>query len=754
MLLVARCCSITLTLLLGVAAAVPAAGQERDQASADQRDAQPVVVIGGPTDVDAVNPFADVDIIGKKMTATATLVPPLLDGLVVEEAWTQAEVISDFLQREPSEGGRPSQRTEVRILFDDRYLYLGFIMYDKPDEIFAQDLRRDSRMQTDDTIAVLLDTFHDHRNGFLFRLNPLGTQYDATVKNESDYSSSWDEKWIGEANITERGWEAEMQIPWSALRYRVGSHVWGIDFKREIRRTNEEVNWSNFRRGFDFGNVSQAGHLVGLRNLKLTDRFRLKPYVAGDYSSLQASETPLSTGSGTLGIEDFKVQVTPNLTADLTVNTDFAQVEGDEERVNLTRFPLFYSERREFFLEGADKFTFGDSDGGMGGPSFLAYHSRNIGLYDGTPVPMLYGAKMTGKLGSTSIGLINAQTRPEQAVEYGGRNYTALRMSQDVLRRSSIGLVFTNVQDGGTYNRVGGVDASFRIGDYAYAAGYMAAAMDSEIAGTRWIGSMQAGYESDLWSGGASLDYVDADFEAELGFVRRRDMVRQNYWAGWKPRPGWSWMRQIRLWSSLEYIADTRGEIQTREVGLSSRFQFESGDGASLRLEHTFERLLEAFFPSDLAEIPAGDYNFNTWSASIDTYSARRLSGRLRLGGGGYYSGTRNSAGSSLTFRFNEKFSLSPSYDFNRVALPEDGFDTHVVGLRGSYNFSDRWLTSALVQYNSVADRLSVFARLNFIYRNGDDIFLVYKSTVRYDPEFYGQMDQALIAKMTRSWDF
>ena len=693
---------------------------------------------------------------GKRMAATEAPAPPRIDGQVDDDVWRLAEVVTDFLQREPVEAGVPSQRTEVRILFDDDYLYLGFVMYDdEPGRIVATDLRRDSRLETDDTIAVLLDTFHDHRNGFLFRVNALGTKYDATLQGERNLNSQWDEKWEAAARVTPKGWEAEMQIPFKALRFDAGAHVWGIDFKREIRRTNEEVNWSNYRRGFDFRNISQGGHLLGLRSLKLSGRYRLKPYATGAYTALDASGSPFTEGTGDFGIEDFKVQISPNLTADLTVNTDFAQVEDDQERVNLTRFPLFFPERREFFLEGSDKFAFGSGgERGHGGSDTLLYHSRNIGLFDGTPVTMRYGAKLTGKMGNTSIGFINAQTGSNAELGYIGRNHSTLRLKQDILERSSVGVILTNVQGGGAHNRVGGVDASFRFFDHMSVRGYVAQARDSQVGTTKYVGAFDAGWDSDLWSAQASYAYVDPDFVTDMGFIRRHDMIRQAYRLGWKPRPSWSWMRQMMVFTNVEYTTDTAGNLETRENTLWTRYQLESGDSASIMVQRSFERIRTPFEVSDQAEIGVGDYSTNEWRVSFETYRARRLSGRVNTSGGGFFDGTRRSYGGSLTMRFNEKLSLSPRYDFNHIQLPADAFDTHVASMRASYNFSERWLTSALVQYNSIADRLSIFARLNFIHRTGHDLFLVYKSTVRYDPEFYGLMDQALIAKMTRSFDF
>jgi hypothetical protein len=692
---------------------------------------------------------------GKRMTAVETPAAPVLDGLVDDDVWELADVVTDFLQREPVEAAPASQRTEVRILYDKENLYLGFIMHDdEPDQIKAQDLRRDSRLDTDDTIAVLFDTFHDHRNGFLFRVNPLGTKYDTTLKDESQLNSSWDETWEAAAQITDSGWQVEMAIPFKALRFPAGSHVWGIDFKREIRRNSEEVNWSNYRQDFDFRAISQGGHLLGLRDSSLTDRFRVTPYLSGAYTALNAADTPFVDKGGEIGIETFKAQITTNLTADATVNTDFAQVEDDAERVNLTRFPLFFQERRDFFLEGADKFQFGAGGRDFGTPLAVLYHSRNIGLFDGQPVPMTYGVKTTGKMGSTSVGLINAQDGRDSVIDYAGGNYSTVRVKQDILERSSIGMIFTNVQNGGDYNRVGGVDANFRFFDNLSVGGYVAQARDSDVEGSQYIGRFSAGWNSDLWGASASVDYIDPNFETDMGFILRRDLVKQSYSANFSPRPNISWLRQITVWGSLNYLTDTQGEITDREQSIFIRPQFESGDSLSISASRNFERLEYGFNPGEIATVDPGDYDFTEWRVSLESFRARKLSGRLSVSGGGYYGGTRRTYGASATVRFNEKFSLSPRYDFNRIEHPSADFDTHVGSMRATYNFNERLLTSALVQYNSLAERVSVFARIRYIYRTGDDFYLVYKSSTRYDLDYSGVSDHGLIAKFTRSFDF
>lgn len=709
-------------------------------------------------------------IVGKKMTVTYTNAPPVIDGVLNDPEWNFAEPVTDFLQREPDNSQPASERTEVRMLFDDEALYFAFYMYDsEPENIIALDLRRDSRLRTDDTMAVILDTFHDHRNSYLFRVNPLGTQYDAEIRNEREVNSDWDERWEAAVTRTYEGWFAELRIPLSSLRYNTGSHVWGIDFKREIRRKNEEDNWANYRRGFQLNAVSQAGNLVGLRELGLTQRFRFQPYITGSGSQFNVTDEPFNEADGGLGVENFKVQITPNLTADFTANTDFAQVEDDTERVNLTRFPLFFPEKREFFLESASNFAFGSGRGGFGrGPSVSLYHSRNIGLKRGEPVPMIYGTKLTGKIGSTNIGFVNAQTGDSdfEVLEdlSPGQNYTVLRLKQDVFERSSIGMIFTNVQGSGNYNRVAGVDASFRFYDYLAFSGEIAGVVaddqleaDPERADNPLTGRFGAGWNSDQWNISGTYQRVDEDFKTDLGFIRRRDVVTQSYRFGWSPRPGFApAIRQFRFSGSFSSLADTEGNFLQQSGGFNANVSLQSGDRITFNVGRKAERLDRIFFISfkDNIFVLPGDYETTTYWVSLDSFSARKVSGRMRMSGGDYWDGTRASYSPGATFRFNEKLTLSPSYSFNRIDLPTGVFDTHTITTRVTYNFNERWLTNSMVQYNSVSGRMSVFARLRYVVNELDSFYLVYKSSTLWDEVYNGVADHQLIAKMTYSVDF
>ena len=680
---------------------------------------------------------------------------PVIDGRVDEAAWAAAVPVSDFRQREPIEGGSPSERTEAWVLYDEEYLYVAFICFaSDPQTIIATELRRDQRMNTDDTIAVILDTFHDHRNAFVFRVNPLGTKYDMTLQDESRINSQWDETWEAAAQITERGWEAEMAIPLRILRYRSGTHIWGVDFKREIRHTNEISQWSNYRRSFSVSAISQSGHLQGLEGLGLGKRFRLKPFVSASYTELERRDVAEEIGDADAGIDDFKIQLSSYLTADLTVNPDFAQVEVDAQRVNLTRFPLFFPEKRDFFLESADNFSFGTRPRFGQAPLALLYFSRRVGLSErGEPIPIAFGGKVTGRIGGGNLGFLNVQTRDSAAGP--GQNYTALRWRQDVFARSTVGAIVTNVRSrDGAYNRVAGLDGNFTFLESLGISGFVAAAQDEGIDGNAWTGELNGGWNSDTWDASFGYLRVDPDFRTDLGFVLRTDIVHRNLLLAWKPRPGISRLRQLVFTGAVEVFDDTSGRLVTRNQRLSASLRMESGDFLTFQAERVFERLDEPFPIHPDVTIPPGEYSFDGWDVTYRAFAGRRMSGSARVAGGEFYDGKRLVLGAGPQVRVTEKLSFGFDYNFNAVDLPGGEFTTHVVNSEVNVSFTDRWLTTALVQYNSVADQISLFARLDFIYRTGDDLFVVYKQARALGGPFAQMDDRSLSTKLTYSFEF
>ncbi len=745
----------------GDAIALPGEKPGRPASGTQQQRQIPVRMIGpqGPTE------HAPGD---KTATATWTDEAPILDGRVDEPIWETATVISDFRQREPREGGEPSERTEARVLYDDDNLYLSFVLYDTdPGGIRATQLRRDSlnigtfgaslidNQQSDDTIAVVLDTYHDGRNAFLFAVNALGTKFDATVRGESLVNTNWDERWDAAAQITERGWEAELAIPWAILRYSTDSSVWGMDLRRDIRRKNEEVLWSNISRDYEFIAVSRAGQLIGLENLHLKERFRLKPYVTGTWDSFERRADPFSDTRADWGIEDFKIKLTSNLTAQLTYNTDFAQVEVDDQRVNLTRDTLFFPEKREFFLEAANNFAFGPQRRGAFGPPVIRmYHSRNIGLDDaGRPLPIDYGTKITGRIGGGNVGLLNVKTADSAFGE--GSNYSVLRWRQDVLSRSSIGVIGINVEgQGDDFNRVYGADASFQFGNLNLS-GFAVQSEDGRSEGRSWAGQARGDYNSDLVELTADVTRIEPDFRNDLGFILRRDVLYQRYDGQFKPRPAsLPWLRQVRFVGHHQTFHDLDGRLISQRNFFDLRPELESGDSFIFSYERKFERLdVPLRLHPDVA-IPPGEYRFRQLFLGIFTNAARKVSLSTFVEVGEFYDGDRFSATPQMTIRFSENFTLRPEFSYNKVDLPAGSFTSNIARVRAEVSFSERVLTDALAQYNSVTEEFEMFARLRYIYRIGDNFYLVYRQARRYDGGFVGPMDQSVVGKMTFSFGF
>jgi hypothetical protein len=703
---------------------------------------------------------ADLPIDGKRTAATWTDTAPLLDGRIDEAAWELADVVSDFVQKDPANRMAPTKRTEVRVLYDDDNLYVGWINFDdKPDQIVANDMRRDAIMLGEDYAAVFLDTFRDRRNAFGFQVNALGTKFDYTITDESQLNMNWDESWEAAANITERGWEAELAIPFAALRYPTGSNVWGIEFEREVAHNRERINWNNLSRDYNWLAVSQYGNLVGLQELALTDRFRLKPFVSGGYDSFQQRDDPLSEGRGDIGIERFQVQLTPSLTANLTVNTDFAEVEADTQQVNLTRFSLFFPEQREFFLEAADNFTFGTLSrrgvaGGEGGfqrqpPLALLFFPRRIGLGpEGQPVPIRYGGKLTGTIGGGNLGFVNVQTGDSQ---FGaGQNYTAFRWKQSVLGRSSVGALVTNVQGrDGQYNRVFGVDTNLILFNHLFLSGFVAGGQDNDIDGTSLMGQLSAGWNTEAWGLGGDVTYVADDFDSDFGFILRQDIVRYKYQGRWSTRPSGPLMRWLSVSPSFERITDTSGRLVSRLGSLSTQLELESNDVVRFRVSRNYE-LLDTDFPIDEdVTIPIGEYSWTDGQISLRAASRRAVSGNLTFNLGEFYDGTRFGIGGGPSFKFSDRFNLSPQYGFNRIHLPGGSFDTHLAGIRANLSFSDRVLFDSLLQHSRDSDQLSAFVRFRYIYRTGDDFYLVYRQSTAFGGLFDRLNDRTLTAKFT-----
>ena len=462
---------------------------------------------------------------------------PVVDGLLDDAAWDNVRPLDRFLQRDPDVGQPASEGTQVRVIYTPQAIYFGFVCLDSsPDQIVATERRRDEDLSRDDSVAILLDTFLDRRNAFLFRINALGTQFDALVTDEGrDINDSWDERWESSAAVNPQGWSAEIMIPFESLRMREGdTGDWGLEIERVIRRKNEASYWNNFDRNFRFEDVSQAGLLGGLEQAEIGTRFRFKPYLSAGFEQTPGTGGRTDTNNRSeIGIEVFKYRPTRALTLDFTVNTDFAQSEVDDLVTNISRFPLFFPEKREFFLEGAGVFEFG-----TGERNFNLFFSRRIGLSpERELIPILGGAKLTGRVGAYTLGIINMQTDSHQGTL--GRNSSVLRIKRDLFDRSSVGAMFTNLGsgEGRDHNRVYGIDGNFAFAENLGIQTFLAKSETPTMIGNDWAAFGRIRWDSDFVLLGAEHFLVQRNFNAELGFVPRRDQRMTTIQAGVRPDP-------------------------------------------------------------------------------------------------------------------------------------------------------------------------------------------------------------------------
>lgn len=670
----------------------------------------------------------------RRIHAARVCEPIKIDGRLDEPAWSRAEASDDFVQQEPDPGRPASEKTEVRVLYDDENLYIGIRAYDsQPNLVNARELRRDGDFANDDKVEILLDTNHDLRDAYRFAVNPLGTQQDALVTDEGrDINTAWNGRWLSQARIDDQGWTAELAIPLTTLRLKDGGAVWGFNVARRIRRKNEEDLWTAWQRAFGLERVSQAGELVGLEKLKRPPVFELKPYATAGWRQgvpRVGGGGFLHGGFATTGIDVARVGVTASLTSEFAINPDFGQIEADDQVVNLTRFPVFLPEKRDFFLENSGIFLFGDIG------SNQMFFTRRLGLTpDGRPIPLNFGAKLTGKAGPWDLGAFQVQSRQlgDQAAGEGfpQQDFSAARVKYDLYDRSYVGAIVTNREGGQTaaYNRGGGADAQLSLSDYWLLKGFV---MGTDSPGVRdSVGSAQAAsiYENDLYRAIASYEEIGNHFNPEMGLLERggiRDFFGQ---AAYKPQPRWPhFIQQFEFEAQEEYIQDRLGNLQTSQTELSWDTVFRDSSGFFFRpIEYVTDVPKQDFEIRPGIVIPAGRYRFNRPRVSFSTDRSRRLVLTAKEKWGAFYGGRRYETTGIASMRPDQHILVSVEDAYNQVYLPGGNFTTNLLGVRTSYNFTREWLTDILVQGNTAAQLTSVNARLRYLYRPDSDVFLIY----------------------------
>ncbi|MBL8138860.1 MAG: carbohydrate binding family 9 domain-containing protein [Acidobacteria bacterium] len=702
------------------------------------------------------------------IAAHRTATPIQVDGRLDEAVYASTTPVSDFVQQEPDEFKPATEKTDAWVFFDDNNIYVSARCFEShPERRVANEMRRDtSQLRQNDTFLVLFDTFHDRRNGYLFYANAIGGLADGQVTDEGPPNMDWNTVWNVRTANFEGGWTIEMAIPFKSLRYLPGrEQTWGINLRRVVRWKNEWSYLAQVPRALTTFRgvlkVSSAGTLTGLEAPGRTRNLEVKPFTLGNVAT-DRTVTPTVDNDTTLrGGVDVKYGVTQNLAADLTVNTDFAQVEVDEQQVNLTRFNLFFPEKRDFFLEGAGTFAFaGRASAGLAagsGDTPYLFFTRRIGLDGARQVPLRVGGRMSGKVGATTVGVLNVQTGEDAVANADSTNFTVLRAKRDILRRSSIGGMLTHRTS--TPGKLGantglGLDATFSF--------YQNLRIDSYVAATR-----SEGREGDDLSYRGFFDYnadrygvqverleVQPNFLPEAGFLRRTDMRRNFALLRFSPRPRRiPHLRKITAQASLNYVTNTGDRLDTREQVGQFQTEFTNSDILSVSYTDSFDRLVRPFAIAPGIRIPVGGYNFATTQVSYTGGQQRRYSGALVYEGGPFYSGERHSiALNAARMEVTPQFSAEPSVSVNWVDLKEGSFRTTVARLRGTYTMTPRMYVSGIVQYNSTSTSFGSNLRFRWEYRPGSEVFVVY--TDDYDTEARPGMtplrNRAFVVKVNR----
>jgi hypothetical protein len=706
--------------------------------------------------IDGPPPPQAPDVITRRADGQATVraiklsAPLKVDGVLDEEVYAREKPFGGLIQVAPRYGEPQTERSDVWVLYDDRNIYLVCRCWDSapPEQWIVNELRRDTNgLRNNDHFGAMFDTFYDRRSGFGFYTNPLGARADYSVVDEGSSNTDWNPVWTSRTGRFDGGWTVEMAIPLKSIRYRAGNdQVWGIQLRRSVRRKNEWAYLTPVPQSLAgpqaLNRVSASGTLVGLDLPSAGLNLELKPYVISRLETDRLRTPPISNDVGADVGGDLKYSITPNLTADFTVNTDFAQVEIDEQQVNLTRFSLFFPEKRDFFLEGRGVFDF--ARGGVGAAGGVTtsdtpylFYSRRIGLNAGRVVPIDAGGRLTGKAGPYAIGIMNIQTADETVSNTEATNFTVVRLKRDVLRRSAIGAIATNrsVSTLGTgSNRAYGIDGAFGLSQSINVGAYWARTATSGIDGDDQSYEGRFDYNADRY--GARMEHlsVGANFNPEVGFTRRTDFTRSFGELRFSPRPRRiQSVRKFTWTGSGEYVENGSGSVDARVWKGHFGTEFESSDEFSLDVTRTYEMLREDFTPagSPVPIVPDG-YTFSDVSAAYQFGAHRRVSGTITLRAGEYYDGTIRSLtlgpGGNWPGRVSvhRRLSLEPTFSIARIRLPDARFTTRLARARVDYGFSPLMFASGLLQYNSADRAFSTNLRFRWEYAPGSEFFVVY----------------------------
>lgn len=671
--------------------------------------------------------------------------PPKIDGYLNDDVWQGIPATSDFVQHEPVSGIEPTYRTEMKIAYDEDNLYLAVMCYDdEPEKIIARALKWDGKMSGDDHVMILFDTFNDDRSAYWFATNPLGMHDDAMLMgyDMGGFNESWNGIWEVEGAITPDGWSVEFAFPFSTLKFRdIEDQVWGFNLLREIKRTGENILWTAYEPDQGIFKINKAGSIVGMKGLERGDPIYIKPFVtAGTQQTPDFSENVFEPGL------DLKYGITETLSLDLTFNTDFAQVESDRARINLTRFPLFFPEKRDFFLEGASVFDFE-----LGGSNEVFY-SRRIGLHDGEEIPIIAGAKLVGKINKSDVGLITMQTAEKHGEP--STNYTVARMKYDVFGHSYVGFIATSKHTGKTFSQSFGADIAMRFDDFL---GDKNLNIEARVAKTNeqhneedsWAGIFAVDYPNDLISTYVSYQAIQDHYKPEMGFVRRTGYHQFDYQLKIQPRVEFGSIKKILFRPTrVQMMWDKNNELITAFFAMDPfGFTTNEGDQLQLELNRSFDRVDDSFTVFGDNLILAGEYWMNQFEAHFRSSSGRIIYGDMDYSYGEYYTGIKHSFETSVAFAPFAHLTVSADYEYNDIELDGGSFSTNEIGTSIRYDFSTLTNTSLFAQYNNEIEQVNLNYRFNWQPKIGSNFYLVVNQLLSTEDKIRS-LDLTVLAKM------
>lgn len=704
-------------------------------------------------------------------SATETIEAPTVDGDVLgDPVWRQAPPITGFWQTTPDEGQPATEKTEVRVVYTAGTLYIGVVCYDRePTRIIVTDSRRDASLDEMDSFRFVLDTYRDGQNGFLFGTNPAGIEYDAQVANDGEgggfgggprqragsgggLNVNWDGSWTVRVQSGEYGWSAEFAIPFRTLRFSSDeSQIWGVNFERTIRRKRETAYWAPLPRQYGLPRVSQAGSLQGLAPPALRN-LQFMPYALVQGTRDVETDVYETSGPDADFGASLKYSITPSLTLDATFNTDFAQVEVDEQQINLNRFNLFFPEKRPFFLENAGTFA-------VGQPGQIdLFFSRRIGIGpDGEAVPIIGGARVSGDVAGMKIGVLDMQTEEVDSAGIPANNFGVLRLRRELPNRTFVGGLFTNRQGLGEhaadddYNRLVAIDGQLGIGRYGRLSGFAARTFTPDITDDQHAFRLQAGYDSEQWMLQTGYSELADGFNPEVGFLERSAYRSFNALIFHTYRPDFLDFHEIRPHTSFNGFWGLDGFYESGFLHVDSHWEWESSYEIHTGINFTHEGVREAFDIVDDVAVEAGSYDHVEAALVAMTDQRKPISLSLRATIGGFFGGDRVELNPSLSLRAGEAFNSEISLSHNDVDLPSGSFTTNLLRARLSYSFTARLYVQSLLQFNDAADHWSTNLRFGWLHAAGTGLFIVFNQTTGFEDALVPGVDnQTVIIKYSR----